>query len=195
MVMLTNLLLEKERANRLPEELEALYHMGQFEKRGFDKVNFMKFFEVGHKEVVVNDTMTKKGEVVEELRYVIKGNVEVGDGLATINQGFIGELSFLVYAMDFVENEEDQPSMTVVASADTTARGRVIMWVWDSRKLAAAFKKDKMLSNAFGAYCNHDLRLKLLGSNETKTKVVPRNLGMNRKMTVAIQPKASQKSP
>lgn len=181
MVMLTNLLLEKERANRLPEELEALYHSGQFEKRGFDKVNFMKFFELGHKEVVVNDTMTKQGEVVEELRYVIKGNVEVGDGLATINQGFIGELSFLVYAMDFVENEEDQPAMTVVASADTTARGRVTMWVWDDRKLAAAFKKDKTLSNAFGAYCNHDLRLKLLGSNnETKAKVVPRNLGMNR---------------
>ena len=116
----------------------------------------------------------------------------MGDGLATINQGFIGELSFLVYAMDFVENEEDQPSLTVVASADTTARGRVIMWVWDDRKLATAFKNDKMLSNAFGAYCNHDLRLKLLGSNETKAKILPRNLGMNRQMTVSRQPKAPQ---
>ena len=65
------------------------------------------------------------------------GNVEVGDGLATIKQGFIGELSFLMYAMDFIEHEEDQPSVTVVASANTTARGRVTMWVWDSQKLAS----------------------------------------------------------
>ena len=60
------------------------------------------------------------------------GNVEVGDDLATIKQGFIGELSFLVYAMDFIEHEEDQPSVTIMASADTTAKGRVTMWVWDS---------------------------------------------------------------
>ena len=31
-VMFTNLLLEKQRANQLPEELEALYHTGHFEK-------------------------------------------------------------------------------------------------------------------------------------------------------------------
>ena len=30
-------------------------------------MNFMKFFEAGHKEVVANDTMTKKGAVVKEL--------------------------------------------------------------------------------------------------------------------------------
>ena len=34
LVMLTNLLLERERANHLPEELEELYYTGQFEKRG-----------------------------------------------------------------------------------------------------------------------------------------------------------------
>ena len=42
------------------------------------------------------------------------GNVEVGDDLATIKQGFVGELSFLMYAMDFIEHEDDQPSVNCI---------------------------------------------------------------------------------
>ena len=46
----------------------GLYHLiFQLEVTYFDKVNFMKFSEVGDKEVWVNDALTRKGEVVDEL--------------------------------------------------------------------------------------------------------------------------------
>ena len=49
--MVANLLLERHRAENLPYDKKRLYDLGDFDERGFSKVQFMKFFELGTRRV------------------------------------------------------------------------------------------------------------------------------------------------
>jgi len=177
--MLSSLLYEKYKASNLPEELERLYENGEFDKRGFDKVEFMKFFDIGHRVAMTDGMLTEEDVEVDQLFYVIDGSVGVssskdgGRHVAHIRPySFIGEMTFLMYGTAYfnkVEGEE-KPTSNFVASANTVAQGKVTMWVWDFDKLAKALKKDRALRNAFAAYCNHDLRIKLLKANDDQGK-------------------------
>jgi hypothetical protein len=45
--MVANLLLERHRANSMPPHLERILQEGNFEKRGFSRVEFCQLFRVG----------------------------------------------------------------------------------------------------------------------------------------------------
>jgi hypothetical protein len=45
--MVTELLIERHRAENMPPDMKRLYDSGGFDERGFSKVQFMKFFEHG----------------------------------------------------------------------------------------------------------------------------------------------------
>jgi hypothetical protein len=56
--MVTSLVLERRKANRMPKELEELYMNAHFENRGFSRVEFCGMFELGKK------TRLKAGDVI-----------------------------------------------------------------------------------------------------------------------------------
>jgi hypothetical protein len=47
--MITALLIERNKANRMPPEWKVLFEIAHFEKRGFSKVEFCRLFELGKK--------------------------------------------------------------------------------------------------------------------------------------------------
>lgn len=65
--MLSTLLYERHKANNLPDDMEQLYENGEFDQRGFDRVLFMKFFEVGHRVVMTDGMITKEDHHVDQL--------------------------------------------------------------------------------------------------------------------------------
>jgi hypothetical protein len=56
--MVTSLVLERRKANRMPKELEELYMNAHFENRGFSRVESCGMFELGKK------TRLKAGDVI-----------------------------------------------------------------------------------------------------------------------------------
>jgi hypothetical protein len=62
-VMITTLLAERHRANRMPLKLEMLFQEAYFEKRGFSRVEFNKLFQIG-KEVhyKAGEFLTRDGQ-------------------------------------------------------------------------------------------------------------------------------------
>jgi hypothetical protein len=56
--MVTSLVLERRKANRMPKELEELYKNAHFENRSFSRVEFCGMFELGKK------TRLKAGDVI-----------------------------------------------------------------------------------------------------------------------------------
>jgi hypothetical protein len=56
--MVTSLVLEHRKANRMPKDLEELYKNAHFENRGFSRVEFCGMFELGKK------TRLKAGDVI-----------------------------------------------------------------------------------------------------------------------------------
>ena len=66
--MTGSLVLERQRANNMPQGMESIYRDGYFEKRGFSKVEFMRLFAVAKKVSLKQDTcLARDGHVNEKL--------------------------------------------------------------------------------------------------------------------------------
>lgn len=85
-----------------------------------------------------------------------------------------------MYCMDYNKKGKEQSSTSeFLASANAVANDKVTLWVWDSEKLTKALNDDRALSNAFAAYCNYDLREKLLKANKKYNKIRNTDQGSN----------------
>jgi len=166
--MIGSLLIEKHEAENMPAENKQMYDSGEFDKRGFSKVHFRKFFENGQLRVFNRELLTQENREMDKLYYIIDGNATVtcakdGRKLATITKHkFVGEMAFLKYCSDM---RMDEKASFAKASANVMAGDLVHVWEWDARRLAHVLMEDRDLSNAWASYCNHDLREKLLAAN------------------------------
>lgn len=165
--MIAGLLMERRRANNMPPEKKQLYDAGEFDERGFSKVQFMKFFKHGSRKVFDKEMISRENRVIDKLYFIVDGNAHVtskdGRKLATIPpHRFIGEMAFLV---NHQNKQKDEEAPLVKASANVMVDGLVHAWEWDARDLSLILREDRELSNAFASYCSHDLREKLLSSN------------------------------
>ena len=151
------------------------------------KVQFMKSFEHGNRKVFTSGELISQENrqldklwvellkewawcysaeslihVANDFSYHIKCSKD-GRKLGTMApHDFIGEMAFLVFCQN-IKHDEEAPFAR--ASANVIADGIVHVWEWDARKLAQILKEDRDLSNAFTAFCSHDLRRKLLSAN------------------------------
>ncbi|KAK1743317.1 hypothetical protein QTG54_005938 [Skeletonema marinoi] len=170
--MITQLLIERHRANHMPPELKKIYDEGSFDERGFSKVQFMKFFKHARRTVFVGkEIISEEGREMNKLYYILDGNATVtcktdGRKLATIPPHcFIGELSFLLHVQDHKRNEQKQIPLKK-ASADVVAENKTIhVLEWEFDELRKIMSADRDLSNAFAIYSSHDMRNKLLSAN------------------------------
>lgn len=166
--MIAILLKEQYAADNLPREMNDLYAKGEFEERGFSKVQFMKFFELGVKQVFEDEHITLEGKNMDKLYYIVSGDATVlcsrnKQKLGTVESNqIIGEMAFLHY---YENAKKDNNYHSTNASANVVANSVVRVWEWDYAELANLLKDDRDLSNAFISYCSHDLRSKLLSSN------------------------------
>eukprot|EP00581_Thalassiosira_minuscula_P008128 CAMPEP_0183705560 /NCGR_PEP_ID=MMETSP0737-20130205/2611_1 /TAXON_ID=385413 /ORGANISM="Thalassiosira miniscula, Strain CCMP1093" /LENGTH=330 /DNA_ID=CAMNT_0025932729 /DNA_START=125 /DNA_END=1118 /DNA_ORIENTATION=- len=166
--MVGSLLQEKYEADNMPPEKKRLYDSGEFDDRGFSKVQFKKFFEYGRPRVLNQELITQENREIEKLYYIIDGNATVscskeGRTLGKITPNhFVGEMAFLVYCQNL---KKDKETSRARASANVMADGMVRAWEWDAQQLAQMLNDDRDLSNAFTSYCSHDLRAKLLSAN------------------------------
>mmetsp|Transcript_19725 Transcript_19725/g.33952 ORF Transcript_19725/g.33952 Transcript_19725/m.33952 type:complete len:329 (+) Transcript_19725:188-1174(+) len=166
--MVGSLVIEKNEAENMPSEKKRLYDSGDFDKRGFSKVQFKKFFENGQLRVFKRELLTQENRQMDKLYYIIDGNAIVtsakdGRKLATNSpHHFVGEMAFLEYYQDM---RMDKDASFAKASANVMAGDLVHVWEWDARRLAHVLMKDRDLSNAWASYCNYDLREKLLSAN------------------------------
>jgi hypothetical protein len=66
--MVTQLLLEEQKADKMSPQLQKIYDNGKFDERGFSKVQFVKFFEEGRRVVFVkNEMITQEGRKMNKL--------------------------------------------------------------------------------------------------------------------------------
>jgi hypothetical protein len=62
-VMISTLISERHQANSMPPEMEKLFREAHFEKRGFCRVKFNKFFRMGKKvRYKTGDFLTRDGQ-------------------------------------------------------------------------------------------------------------------------------------
>ena len=66
--MVTQLLIERHKANHLSPQLQKIYDEGGFDERGFSKIQFMKFFEQSRRVVFTNNEMiSQEGREMNKL--------------------------------------------------------------------------------------------------------------------------------
>eukprot|EP00581_Thalassiosira_minuscula_P008414 CAMPEP_0183709670 /NCGR_PEP_ID=MMETSP0737-20130205/5669_1 /TAXON_ID=385413 /ORGANISM="Thalassiosira miniscula, Strain CCMP1093" /LENGTH=201 /DNA_ID=CAMNT_0025937831 /DNA_START=220 /DNA_END=821 /DNA_ORIENTATION=+ len=122
--MIGSLLIEKHEAENMPAENKQMYDSGEFDKRGFSKVHFRKFFENGQLRVFNRELLTQENREMDKLYYIIDGNATVtcakdGRKLATITKHkFVGEMAFLKYCSDM---RMDEKASFAKASANVMA--------------------------------------------------------------------------
>ena len=67
-VMTVSLILERQRANNMPSNMEVIYREGNFETRGFSKVEFLRLFAVAEKVSLKRDMkLVRDGHVNKKL--------------------------------------------------------------------------------------------------------------------------------
>lgn len=66
--MITQLLIERHKANHLSPQLQKIYDEGGFDERGFSKIQFMKFFEQSRRVVFTNNELiSQEGREMNKL--------------------------------------------------------------------------------------------------------------------------------
>jgi hypothetical protein len=66
--MITQILLERHRANNMSPELQKIYDDGEFDERGFSKVQFLKLFNNGRRMVFsTNEIICREGKEMNKL--------------------------------------------------------------------------------------------------------------------------------
>eukprot|EP00536_Pseudo-nitzschia_multiseries_P002149 jgi/Psemu1/283511/fgenesh1_pg.28_\ len=184
--MASSLYFEREKAEHMGEELEEIYRAGDFERRGFGRVEFLKFFD-GNGDCAPNKYRKKQNEILvledsinTKLFYVIEGRASVqvptpgGEDrkqqlrhVAWVDENeFIGEMSMLD-ALDKDSLSIERASARVVAGE----RG-VTVYEWDLQRLRKYMweRQNQPVSNALQANVCHDLRHKLRKSTDTMVK-------------------------
>lgn len=178
--MIAGLLIERSRADNMPQEMEDLYCKGRFESRGFSRVEFMRLFDHGRQRTFSDVILLREGEEFNHLCFLIDGTLRVACSktdktLAMLKPPhFVGEMAFLSVLdnMTVVNGEcpeNPESASTLKASANVFAHGQIRVWQWNCNKLAETLRDDRELRNAFAAYINHDLRTKLLLANSKQS--------------------------
>eukprot|EP00980_Cylindrotheca_fusiformis_P018642 scaffold6200_cov118-Cylindrotheca_fusiformis.AAC.4 len=158
--MVTKLYLERQRAESMTKDMEELYEKGQFSRRGFSRVEFLRLHDLA--EVVTlppNQVMVRQGEHKESLHFLLEGSVRIdkhGKTVARLGKyKFIGEVSLLGRMIEDIDTG---------ASADVIVDGKkpatFLKWKFD--ELIPYLQGDREVYNALAAYLNHDLTAKLL---------------------------------
>ena len=66
--MITQLMIERHKANHLSPQLQKIYDEGRFDERGFSKIQFMKFFEHSRRVVFTNNELiSQEGREMNKL--------------------------------------------------------------------------------------------------------------------------------
>lgn len=158
--MVTKLYLEKQRAESMTKDMEELYEHGQFSRRGFSRVEFLRLYDLA--EVVTlppNQVMVQEGEAKESLHFLLTGSVKINKNGKTVARlgkyKFIGEVSLLGR---MVEDFDTGASADVIVDAKAPAT----FLKWDFNTLIPYLQGDRQVYNALAAYLNHDLTAKLL---------------------------------
>ena len=172
--MASSLYLEKMKAEYMGEEMEKLYRDGDFDRLGFGRVEFLKFFDhqgecapTKHR-VEEGKTLVVQGLVNSKLFYIVDGCANVirnengqNKHLATVEEHeFVGEMS-LVEAIGQKTLSIRPTSASVVAGA-----GGATVYEWGLLELRTFMWKDRQVANALQTYVCHDLRKKLSNTND-----------------------------
>ena len=170
--MATALYLERRNAEHMDPQLEELFIEGQFEKRGFDRVEFRRFFQFAKPKPIFlkgGEYIVRQGQLNDTLFFLSSGSVVIQKNKRIISESshsqFIGELSFLNFMLSNRDHDYDhinnEFSARIVSADAIAGENGVTLWTWDFKDLRRNLLKDRTVSNAFSAYVNHDIRIKL----------------------------------
>ena len=174
--MATSLYLERRNAENMSDDMRELFVSGDFKRRGFSKVEYIKLFSLAkRRQLKAREVLMHEGQQNTKMYFVVGGTVDVKSGkrrLASISDAkFIGEMSFL----DVLSDEG-------VASAKSTADVVVgdegaTVYEWDFSTLQGYLDDQHEVKNAFSAYISYDLREKL---RDTNIKMIQRQFTVHK---------------
>jgi len=98
--MVSQLVIERQRARQMAPELERLYAQGKFQERGFSRVEFLRLYELAETVTLpAGHVLVEEGRAKDSLHFVLKGTVLVQKHNVTVAQldafHFVGEISLL----------------------------------------------------------------------------------------------------
>jgi len=162
--MATSLYLERRDAENMSDDMTELFLAGEFKRRGFNKVEFIKLLSLAkRREFKAGEVLMYEGQTNTKMYLLEGGSVDVKSGdrrLASIEDNkFIGEMSFLD-----VLSDEDAASAKSTANVVVGAAGATV-YEWDFGDLQSYLEDQHEVKNAFSAYISYDLREKLRDAN------------------------------
>ncbi len=172
--MASSLYIERKNAENMDAAMEEIYKEGRFERRGFSRVEFCKFFSISKRRYLKEgEKIITEGKENSSMYFMITGTLNVkseGRQLATVtNNGFVGEMSFLDVLTDDESNGDNESRKTALslATADVIVdRGGAVVYEWEFDELVQNLSKQREVANALQAYISIDLREKLKASND-----------------------------
>uniref|UniRef100_A0A7S4RGH5 Cyclic nucleotide-binding domain-containing protein n=1 Tax=Ditylum brightwellii TaxID=49249 RepID=A0A7S4RGH5_9STRA len=197
-IMVTQLYLERKEAEEfMGEELEDLFTVGLFEKRGFGRLEFWRLFRMARREELESGFYIKRvGEEVNKLYIITKGSATIernGLKLQSISTyDTCGELELISHIDDDddtttiasvnvvvdetmhtqADNADDDSDSSdddvVIGDVSSSSSSGAIAYVWDFEELTTFLAKQPSVKNALLAYVSHELKEKLTDSWELK---------------------------
>ena len=176
--MATNLYLERRAAENISEELRRVYKTGDFERRGFNKVEFNKLFGKAKKRVLHRGRALIKEGTHPNVYFFVKGSIDIrqGDCMLARLEGhdeshlFLGEMTLLDRLRS--ANYEDAFASTdaVVVSDD------VVVYEWQYEDMLKLLAQEHEVQNALLAYISFDLQSKLHEANANQVHLLKTTL-------------------
>jgi len=159
--MVSKLYLERRRANQMDDTMETIYQDGQFERRGFSRVEFLRLYERAHVvKLPPGHVLVRQGQRKDGLYFLLDGQVKISRSNITVARlgkyKFVGEISLL----GRIEHDIETGASADVAVA-SSSRGATFL-KWDMETLIPFLNEDRQVFNALARYLNYDLTAKLL---------------------------------
>lgn len=153
---------ERRLADNMTDEQNTLFYDGQFEERGFSKVEFYRLFQLATRvELDEGFHMKTMGQPNNTLYLIMTGSATVSRDDITLSHleeaDFIGEMDFIRFLTMKDKEENDSPSLTDVV----VNKGGAIVWTWNYNELETFVGTHRGVANALLAYIGHEVTEKL----------------------------------
>lgn len=169
LTMVSTLYLERRRAQQMSPDLEQLYEKGQFQSRGFSRVEFLRLHDLASTVTLgPSKCLVKEGEAKNALYFLVDGSVHITkhphpDKVVAHLQPyhFLGEIS-LLSRMAASSSQAPAWESTATANVMVSSQQPAVFLEWKFDRLIPFLQEDRAVRNALSAFINHDLTSKLL---------------------------------
>ena len=168
LTMVSTLYLERRRAQQMSPNIEELYDKGQFQSRGFSRVEFLRLHDLASTVTLEpGKLLVKEGEVKDALFFLVDGSVHITKKphpdkvVAQLEPyHFLGEIS-LLSRMAASSSQAPAWESTATANVVVSSKEPAVFLEWKFDQLIPFLQEDRAVRNALSAFINHDLTSKL----------------------------------